>query len=443
MSTNQKLQYGQTLLNSTLIFALSELRRNLISFSLPLLPYGSLLIYSLITSHNQLNLYGTWAILTFAALFAMTYGLQCFSNESDKKTLDFILTRPLSPYLIISVKYIISLLILTGWILVFSITTNIDLHRLPLPEGMGPDWIILILMMIHGISFFSGLLAKGLERFFVITVMTGSLAGISYHIWSLIFGLIKTNYFWFDIPPYQLTFIKTTFPIYLTLLSLATPFIGTVWFLRSRIPLYQFNPAKWLIGLWVGTYGLTIGATLLFAPPLWPNSNALHGDWHQTGGIVLSASSKTDNPFQKIDNEQAIPCQITLAKLGRKSKVLYQGTNIQKPRFSSAGTHIVFSERNVLKILNLKTHSLISIGPGYSAVWSSDDSQLLCAERSEPRGASRLYLYNVKTGTKILFNEKTPAMTDFTWDSRRKIVYFLGYKNEFYRLNLISQVIKE
>lgn len=440
MRINQKSQYCRNLFNSALILTVSELKRNLFSYLFPLLPYGGLLSYLLIVGHNPLNSYGAWGVLTFAALLAMTYGLQCFSNEADKKTLDFILTRPLSPYLIISVKYLISLSILTGWLLIFSFTVNVDLSHLPLPEGMGKGWIFLILLTIHGISFFSGLLAKGLERFFVITVMTGSLAGGSYYLWSLIFDLIKSNYFWFDIPAYQLTFIKTVFPVYLTVLCLATPFIGTVWLLRSRIPLGLFNPAKWLAGFWVGTCCIVISATCFFAPPHWPNPNAIHGDWHQTGGIILNASN---NPFQKIDNKNTIPCQLTLAQLGQKSRIIYQGINIQKPRFSPAGTHIVFSENNVLKILNLKTSSLTTIGPGHTAVWSGDGSQLLCAERTEQRGPSRLYFYNTKTGTKILINGKQFMMTDFAWDSLRNNIYFLGYKDEFYSFNLKSQKIKE
>lgn len=428
-------------LKSTLIFGRAELKRNRISFCLPLPVYALMLLYFSLAHSQELGLYGTWSLLVLAALSAMIYGLQCFSNEADKKTLDFIITRPLSPFVIISAKYFLSLAILAGWLFIFGASARLSWHRLPLPEGMGPDWIVLILFIIHSISFFSGLLTRGLERFFAATAMTGILTGVSYQIWLAIFLLVKANYFWFDIPPAQLSLLSNVLPVYLALLSLATPFVGTVWYLRSRIPLHLFGPAKWLSGLWLAT-GLLVGlAYTWLAPPLWPDLTAIYGDWHPTRGILLSGPDSS--ALSDKTSRQSLPCQISLAQPGRKAGLIYRGRNIQNPRFAPDGKRIVFAEDGLIKTFTLQNRSICVIGPGHTASWSSDGSKLLYAAYLPGSRASRFFLADLKTGRRSQASATPVKLSGFVWNSRNNTVYYLGYTNEVGALNLTSQKLRE
>lgn len=429
-------------LNTVRIFTLAELSRNVLIFLLPAPLWLGVQIYRWSTSFQPLDLYGTWSMLIMAALFAMTYGLQCFSNETDKKTLDFILTRPLSPYLVITVKYGLSLGFFLVWFALYASSTQISLQQLSLVEGMGPMWILLILLMIHAISFFSGLLAKGLERFFVVTVMTGSLAGICYYLWTTCLDLLKANGYWFDILPNQLQLIKLVIPTYLALLCLATPIIGTIWYIRNRIPVWHFNPAKWLIGFWLISYGIVLSCLWVFAPPLWPDSTAFYGDWHETAGILFSGPIKIvgEDSVHKIKNTQVTNCQIRLARFGRKSHRIYTGKNIIKPHFAPDGTKIVFTEQRRIKILNLRTHQLALIGPGDLAAWSTDSRKLICARQIGEHGLSSIYTYDLATQKSVVV-PKTLQIADLVWDSPHDIVYFLGYKKEVGALSLKTRKI--
>jgi hypothetical protein len=440
MKLGQNHQKIAAYLNTGRVFALAELKRALLVFLLPTPFFIGLKIYQSCNGTHSLGLYGTWTMLIMAAIFAMTYGLQCFSNETDKRTLDFILTRPLSPYLIISVKYGLSLLFLLGWFTIFTGVAPLSLNLLPLVEGMGPSWILLILLMIHSISFFSGLLARGLERFFVVTVMTGLLAGISYYLWVACFNLLKANAYWFDILPVQLHFVKVVIPTYLTILCLATPFIGTVWHLRNRIPIWLFNPAKWLFGFWFGSYGVVLLCLWLFAPPLWPDPTALYGDWHDRAGILLSGPIKDDESFHKIKNNQVTACKITLARFGQKSRSIYDGKNITKPRFAPNGVKIVFAEQRQLKILDLKTRHLTVIGPGDLAAWSLDSRKLICARQIGPHGLSSIYTFDLPSQKIVPLVHKL-QLSDLIWDSTRDTLYFLGYRKEISSFNLKTQQV--
>jgi ABC-type transport system involved in multi-copper enzyme maturation permease subunit len=430
-------------LDAVKVFTLAELKRNLLVLFLPAPLWLALLIYRWYTGIQSLDLSGTWAVLIGAALFAMTYGLQCFSNETDQRTLDFILTRPLSPYLIISVKYGLSLGLLLGWSAIFTTSVPLSWHLLPLTEGMGPGWILLILLMIHSISFFSGLLAKGLERFFVITVMTGLLAAVCYYLWINCLNLLKANLYWFDILPRQLFLVKVIIPTYLAFLSLATPFIGTIWYLRSRIPLWRFKPAKWLLGFWLSFAGVVLLCLWLFAPPLWPDSTAFYGDWHERGGILLSGPLRIgdESSMHKINHQQKIACQIRLAQFGHQSRRIYSGVNIVKPHFAPDGSKFVFTEQRQLKIFNLQNRKLTLVGPGDLAAWSGDSQKLIYALQIGPHGLSRIFIYDLMTKKTTAIPE-TLALADLVWDSANGLLYYLGYQNEVGSFNIRTQQVR-
>jgi ABC-type transport system involved in multi-copper enzyme maturation permease subunit len=413
----------------------AELKRNRTVFLLPTLFLIGLKAYQF--SHSAFSgLYGVWTLLITAAILAMTYGLQCFSHEADHKTLDFLLSRPLSPELIIAVKYGLSLIILLGWIIIFNHVGRPDFQHLALVKGMGPIWFLLMLLMVHALSCLSGLLAKGLERFFVITVGAGLLAGISYYLWLIPFNLLKANHYWFDILPVQLNLVKTIIPVYLALLSLATPLIGAAWSIRSRIPISKFTPAKWLLGIWLASYGAVLLASALFAPPLWPSETAFYGDWHDRSGILLSGPVEIshDDSLHKIKNDQIIACQITLAKFGKKNRPIYYGKNIIKPHFSPDGAQIVFTEARQLKILNLKTRQITLIGPGDLAAWSADSRQLVCVRQIGKQNLSKLSIYDLNTKKIRPLNRNLP-ISALAWDSAHDTLYYLGYKKEVASLN--------
>jgi hypothetical protein len=430
-------------LNTCRVLALAELKRNLVVLLLPAPIWVGLQIYQWRHSFSPLGLSGTWTMLTMAALFAMTYGLQCFSNETDQRTLDFILTQPLSPYLIITVKYGLSLGCLLGWSAIFYGSTRLSWQLLPLVEGMGPAWILLIMLMIQAISCFSGLLARGLERFFVITVMTGSLAGICYFLWTSCLNLWKANIYWFDILPGQLNLIKIVIPTYLALLCLATPLIGTAWQLRSRIPLRLFNPAKWLGGFWLVSFGIVLLCLRLFAPPVWPDATAFYGDWHQKAGILLSGPVKlaAESSVHKIKNDRVTACRINLVtQLGRKSRRVFSGTNIIRPLFAPDGLKIVFCEQRRLKILDLHSRHVTLVGPGDVAAWSADSRQLICARQINKQNLSQLYLYDLITKKTTNLHQNLPV-SNMVWDAPHATVYSLGYQTEVNSLNLKTRKI--
>jgi ABC-type transport system involved in multi-copper enzyme maturation permease subunit len=427
---------------SMAILGFAELKRNLFSFILPSFFYLITLIYTGLRGTNRLDLLGTWAILVLAVLVAMVYGLQCFSNEADKKTLDFILSRPLSPTLIIAVKYFLSLAILFVWIALFTATVTLALDRLPLAEGMGPEWIILIVLMIHSISFFAGLLAKGLERFFMVTVLTGLLALAGYYLWSLAFNLLKINNLVFDILPYQLKFVQTTIPIYLTVLSLATPFYGTLWYLRSRIPLSRFQPAKWIGGFWAGTYLLLLLAGYVFAPPLQPDTRIKFGDWHDKTGIISCGPLAEPPEIFKSRPAAPVKYRLALAKLGHKSRVVYTGFNLQNPRFAPDGSRVVFAENGWLKILSLKNGRTVSIGPGNYGSWSRGGAQLVCAQVVGAKALCKLYRYDLTTRRKTDLARSPLSITGMFWDSDSARLFIWGFKDEVGCLNLKNNTVR-
>jgi ABC-type transport system involved in multi-copper enzyme maturation permease subunit len=434
---------GSVLWQSMVVLGFAELKRNLFSFILPSFFYLITLIYTILRGTDRLDLLATWAILILAALVAMVYGLQCFSNEADKKTLDFILSRPLSPTLIITVKYFLSLSILFIWMALFSATVTLDLDRLPLVEGMGPEWIVLIVLMIHAISFFAGLLAKGLERFFMVTVLTGLLALAGYYLWSLAFNLLKINNLVFDILPYQLRFVQTTIPIYLTVLSLAIPFYGTVWYLRSRIPLSRFQPAKWIGGFWIGTYLLLLLAGRVLAPPLQPDTRIKFGDWHDQTGIISCGPLPQPPQIFKNRPVQLVKCRLALAKLGHKSRVIYTGFNLQNPRFAPDGSRVIFAENGILKILSLRNRRIVPIGSGNYGSWSRDGKQLLCAQVVGEKALYKLYQYDLTTHRKTELATPSLNITGIFWDSDSARLFFWGFKDEVSCLNLKNNTVRQ
>lgn len=422
----------------------NEIERNLIAFLLPLPILAVMGIYLFLTGNSKImfHSHGIWAVIGGCAFLAMVYGLQCFSGDADRKTLDFVISRPVSPILVVSVKYFTSLFWLLLWLLLFQKVLFINLQKLPLPKGMGLEWIFLIILTLHAMSLFSGLLAKGLERFFAVIVMTGIVAYLSYYFWSVLFELIAANYFWFDIPPYLMSLLTRIFPIYLTIISLAVPLTGTLWLLRNKISLKYFSPGKGVIGIWVITFFLLLTVDNFLAPPLRPNKTAKFGDWSQNAGVVLAGPLDPKFEFKQLRALENIPCRLTLSKLGHKPKIIYQGINLTKPRFSPDGKNLLFSENRVLKILNLQNKEIKIIDQGDFGCWSQEGGEVIYA-RNIGDNLYKLIMIDLLTNAKQTIIPDPLEISNLLWDSKRNIVYLVGYASEIKVLDLKTKIIKK
>ncbi|HBF39245.1 MAG TPA: hypothetical protein DDW50_18240 [Firmicutes bacterium] len=424
------------------LLLIKELKKNRFSFLAPL-PLFVFFIGFLKIHHQfqfELGVSGTWSFIVVSIIMAMIYGLQCFSDEADHKTLDFILTRPVSPYLIIMIKYWLSFLVLFGWFILFRIFLALNLTKIPLPDGIGIEWLYLALAIVYGMSFLAGLINKGLERFFVITVMTGLIVGVSYYLWKKVFELAAANYYWPDIPPYLENFLAKTLPLYLTILGLATPFVGAIWYLRSRVRLWNFKPAWGLLGFWLGTFLLIMSAQNILAPPLWPDENVISGDWRDQSGIVLAGPVEWRPQFLN-KTHQAI-CRLTLSRPGHKPRVIYKGINLNAPSFSPDGKTIAFSENGRLQLYDIKSQKIRKFGRGELATWSEDGKKIIYAEKIGQNGLSQLFLLNLHNGQKARLSMPPCNMAGLAWDSLRNHLYIFGFDRELECLDLKTKQVR-
>lgn len=386
----------------------------------------------------SLNSTGTWLYILAGIILIMVYGLQSFSSEADRKTLDFILTKPVSQYSIIFAKYFTGLFIFCCWWHIFAFFSTPNLSLLNLPQGFSNEWLILLLLIIHAVSFFSGLLARGLERFFVISVMALTMGSMSYYLWNKLFTLVSANFLWFDIPPRLLSFLEKLLPYYLTFLSLLAPFIGVIWILKSKTRLWRFKPALGLVGIWSLSFGTVIIAYYLFSPQVWPDRNARFGDWSPKDDIVLIG-------INEIANSQANAHQsyLSLNRLGRKPHLIYTGNDLKNPRFAPDGSRIVFSENGRLHIYVPAKKAVFDIGEGNVATWDKVGEKLIAAKQISNQGLSRLYLIDLINNQTQELTSDPIKVTDLIWDSDTNQLYIWDFTNRLNRMNLKDKIIKE
>ncbi len=425
----------------SLLLTGNELKRNVPAWLAPLPVLLETIWWS--SRHEwgtiTLNASGTWLYLLTGIILMMVYGLQSFSSEADRKTLDFILTKPISLYSIIFVKYLTGLSIFWGWRFLFNIFLKPNLTLLTLPIGFGSEWITLILLIVHAVSFFSGLLARGLERFFLITVMTLIMGSGAYYLWKKIFTLITVNFLWFDIPPQLLFFLEKLVPYYLTALCLFAPIIGVIWCLKNKICIYRFKPGLWLMGIWLLTLLIIELAGFIFNPPVWPDLNVKSGDWDNKSGIVL-ASVKNEGSYPKASNYQSY---LSLNRIGQKPRVIYDGTNLNNPRFSPDGNRIVFSENGRLKIYDLTKRTVAEIGEGEVAAWDEAGMRLIAGKKIGSNGLSLLYQIDLKNNKARLLTSESLNLTDLVWDSHRDRLYIFGFTDQLKCMDLKDNSVKE
>jgi len=416
------------------IYLAADLQKNRLAFLAPLPLLLSLLLYNFFTkqSFTHFGVTGLWLLLIFFTILALLYGMQCFSGESDRCTLDFLLTKPLSPYLIIGVKYFSSLIIFLVWWWLAQQIIPIDLSPLPLAKGMSLDWILLIFLIVHAMSLFSGLLTKGLERVGAVFLLTIGIAWLAYQSWFAVFKLIDLGYYWEDIPPRLLFFLTNLLPVLLTIISLAIPLIGAIWHLKSRIKFWRFKPILYLSSIWGSLWIILFGLQYFFSPLLAPAPTAKAGDWHEKTGIVLA--NVLDQTYEFRMMRKPIPCQLTLSTPHHSARILYRGIGLNNPRISPNGEKIIFTEKDQLRLLNLTNHKLTNLGTGWLASWSQDNQTLIIAQSLGTKRLSRLVHLNLRSQRKTIIKEQLP-LNSFIWDSKHEKVYLFNHK-EISCLNL-------
>lgn len=425
----------------TQLLAGNELKRNAPAWLAPLPILLGTIWWSSRSGWRPLSLstVGTWLYILSGIILIMVYGLQSFSSEADGKSLDFILTKPISASSIILAKYLPGLVIFACWSFAFSFFIRPNLALLNLPKGIGVEWLILLLLTVHAVSFFSGLLARGLERFMVITVLTLIIASGAYFLWNKIFALISINYLWFDIPPRLLFFLEKLLPIYLAVLSLLAPLTGVYWSLKSKIRLWRFKPALGLVAVWLITLLAVEFGRFLFAPTVWPDRNCQFGDWHPKNGIVLAGSNQKPSP----SGPSEVQSYLSINRSGRKPQIIYTGTNLNNPRFSPDGRNLVFSENGHLKILDLRKKTMADIGEGLVATWSEDGTKLITAKKGGPEDRSLLYLVDLKNNLTHELNSTRFEITDLIWDCQQAKLYLLSITDQLYCMDLKSKSVTE
>ena len=428
-------------LHHTLLLTENELKRNALAYLAPLPLLLGVICWSARSDWRQidLNATGTWIYLLGSIILIMVYGLQAFSSEADRKTLDFILTKPMASVSIIFAKYLPNLIIFTGWALAFSFFVKPNPALLNLPKGIGYEWLILALLTVHAVSFFSGLLARGLERFMVITVLSLIMASGAYFLWNKLFNLVTLNFLWFDIPPQLLFFLEKLLPYYLAILCLLTPLIGVYWSLKSRVRLWRFKPALGLIGVWLLTLLAVEFAHFLFAPPVWPDLNSKTGDWHPEKGVVLAGSEQTASSSQPMEGQS----YLSINHPGHKRQIIYTGVGLNNPRFSPDGSCLVFSENGNLKLMDLAKKTVTDIGEGEVATWSDDGLKLITAKKVGPRRLSLLHQIDLRNSqTRQLLPEQF-EVTDLVWDCQREKLYIFSFTSQLYCLDLDDNSVRE
>lgn len=423
----------------------AECSGNKVSFLFPLPFFLGLLIFTWVRGVQRLPL-GTseiWVFCLAALLCAMVYGLQSFSREADRRTLDFSLSRPIPPVALILLKYLVGLAVLLGWFVLFQTRVVLDLAKLPLAKGMGWEWLLLALLAVHSMGFFAGIISRGLERFMLVAVMSGAVGWLCYHFWQASYKLLTANYYWFDMPPLLYNFVCRGIPSGLVILSVILPLAGVLWRLRGSPQPWRFRPLFGVFTAWATAGLLLFLAYRVFSPPLWPDRTAVAGDWRGSQ-IVLAASGVPEDREEIVVDKSARRREngrLLLATLWRGARTIYTGVNLARPRFSPDGRWISFVEDGLVKALRLRDGRVVKIGRGNLAAWSQDSRRLILAHRVGKRGMSRLFIAELGRGRPEPLTEETFDLADLAWDSERNHLYIVGYRKDLSRLDLRTMEI--
>jgi ABC-type transport system involved in multi-copper enzyme maturation permease subunit len=395
-----------------------ELLQNRDAYAFPLLLAIPLLIYLLLHSDSSLTLspQATIVVVVAGAILAIVYGLMGLAGESDRKSLDFLLTRPIPPALLVLVKYLVNLGIYLLWVLCFTRLMKLDFSAFPLPKGMAVEWILLSLLVLQSTSFFAGLLVRGSERLVFIALLFSGMAGICYLLWKMIFDLITARYFWFDIPPHIYRILTSIFPTIVLICSLITPLVFVLWLVKGRPPIYKFRPIRRMLFVWLGLFGLCYLAYSTLGPSLWPISFHSHGgDWHPKSGVAVAGVD-----YMARKNPQRY---LGVARIGGKLRPLITGTHIYSPRWSPDGKALAYVDNGTIKVYRHKKP--VVVDTGYYPFWSKDGVSLayIKMEVDEP---SKVVVKQLDSGrTDILYQTDISQVLGFAWDSDSNRLFLL------------------
>lgn len=404
------------LLKTGFVLARKELVQNWVIY---LIPATILLPLLILKSHNTpfvLNAKLSVVVLVAAFILAIVYGLQSFASETDRKTLDFILSRPISSILLITVKFTINMGIFLFWMGLYIYMLRFDWSLLNLPPIVG-GWLFLSMLIVLSMGFFSGLIVQGAERLVITVGLTGLLAGGCYILWNQAFTLMSANFFWFDIPPNILSIVGIWLPMTLIIVSLLTPLVFSLWYLRGRVSPTRFQPFRRLALCWFFIIIPIELSCIFFAPAIWPDSlnNPTSGDWHPTSGMAIAGSYYKDRYPSHI---------LYVAHYGTKVHQVYTGSRIHSPRWSPDGQRIAFVDGSWIKILHgTQVRPVIQ---GDFPFWSQDGKSISFCHKPDKKdyfdGIYRIDLATGKVTSLYMFHLQ---LLGAVWDSHNNKLYLL------------------
>ncbi len=395
--------------------AARECRQNRLVYILPLPFWVSLAIYNhLAAGPLALGPRTSMAILAGGAILAMVYGQQAFAGEADRRTLDFLLTKPVSPAVLAAVKYALNLGSFMIWTTLFARGLKLDLSPLSIPAGAASGWVFFGLSTLAGMSYLAGILTRGAERLLTAVLLTGGLGAACYGLWNQALTWAAARFFWPDIPPQVNFLITAVLPAALTIGVLLWPPVIVLWLLRSRAPLRSFKPAWRLVLAWGILVFLIEGTWIMLGPAVWPLPRDFKdggtGDWHPRAGIVLAGPLSADRVNY-----------LAVARLGGRARPIYKGAKVYAPRWSPDGRSIAFVDDGWIKILRGKT--VVRVAKGEFPYWSADGQSLAFAEMGEGKTARSIWRIVPGTRRKEILWDGATRPLGLAWDSERGRLY--------------------
>lgn len=332
------------------------------------------------------NLSIFWVIL--GVIFAIVYGLQGFAGESDRKTLDFLLTRPIHPIVLLLVKYLTGLAVLSFWTFICLETFQFDFSKILVIKGAGSEWILLILFALQSMGVFSGLTTRGAERLLLTLLLTFGMSGLCFTAWNQLLGLLVASYFWFDIPPHQLRLIQYGVPATLATISMLIPMTFTNWMMKGRPAFNRYRPFRFLLFLWIFLFwGIGVSRAVL-GPSVWPvDIIERSGDWNLQAGVAFAGSPLTSERIE----------HLYVAKIGGRAHPVYTGERVQSPRWSPDGKSLVFVDGENIMIYKGKKFRTICQGTFPS--WSRDGQTIYYIQTPLKPNKSQIMAYDLNKET--------------------------------------------
>lgn len=374
----------------------------------------------------------TIAALIAGAVLAIVYGLQGFAQESDKKTMDFILSRPISLPALIGVKLLFCTGVFTLWLTLFHSVIQLDLSGIPFATKLDLSWFGVILIMLNSMAFVAGLLTRGAERLVVTVVLTGLIAGLSYGIWQQCFDLMAARYLWFDIPPHIYFLVEQALPWLLLFISLWIPWVIVLWYLKGKPNPLRFTPFRPLVTLWGAALLLTYVAGLTLGPAIWPTGfENREGDWHPKAGVALTGA-----PAFSPGNRGGTSLYLT--RIGGKPRRVYTGAKITAPRWSPEGNSVAFVNDGWIKIFRRgRAKPLV---PGENPTWSKDGRMLAFTSiPEENKEEQQIFATRLTSEKPALLWTLNSGLLELLWDSEHQCLYGIHGDGNLYIIDLKEQ----